>query len=333
MSPPAAEAAPGIGPRYDCVVAGSCVMDVVCRPVALDRAVGRGTLRRVDPIVPIAGGIVSNAGIALARLGLRAAGLSRVGRDAWGRLLLEQLSGQGLDTSRIERVAGAPSGAAVVLVDPGGERSFLASHGPTKALGLADYLDHLDVLGASGFVLLGYYSRMPALEPDLPELLARVRAAGGRTAMDTAGDGGSMEPLAEALPHLDLYVPSEAEARGQTGESDPEAMIRAYRRRGAAGVVGVKLGARGALLCDPQGERVMIDPVPPGGPVVDTTGAGDCFMAGLIAGLVRGLPLDAAGRLGAAAASMSITKLGGWAGVGTLDQAAELAGIALPASA
>ena len=82
-------------------------------------------------------------------------------------------------------------------------------------------------------MLIGYYSLMPNLDPDLPETLAAIRQTGCRTAMDTAGDGGTMRPLDRILPHLDVYVPSHDEATHQTGETDPRKIIDVYRRCGA----------------------------------------------------------------------------------------------------
>ena len=138
-------------------------------------------------------------------------------------------------------------------------------------------------------MLVGYYSLMPNLESDLPEVLAAIRKAGCRTALDTAGDGGTMQPLDRILPQVDVYVPSHNEATHQTGHEDPRKIIEAYRSCGAAGLLGVKLGSKGALLSPAAGQYVSIECVPPPGPVVDTTGAGDSFFAGLLTGLLKGL--------------------------------------------
>ncbi len=174
-------------------------------------------------------------------------------------------------------------------------------------------------------MLLGYYPLLPNLLDDLPEVLAEIRAGGCMTALDAAGDGGELEPLARVLPHLDVYVPSLAESRHQTGEEDPRRMVAAFRDFGAAGLVGVKLGSRGALLSPAAGEFVDVAAVSPPGPIVDTTGAGDCFLAGLLAGLLRGMSPAAAGRLGAAAGACCVTGLGGTAAVRGFDATAELA--------
>jgi hypothetical protein len=89
-------------------------------------------------------------------------------------------------------------------------------------------------------MLLGYYPLLPNLIDDLPEVLAAIRKTGCMTALDAAGDGGEMAPLEPVLPHLDLYVPSLAEAQHQTGEEDPQKIIAAYRERGRRGDAGRK---------------------------------------------------------------------------------------------
>ncbi len=100
--------------------------------------------------------------------------------------------------------------------------------------------------------MLGYFGRMPGLEPELAGVWRRCAGSGVRTVMDAAGEGGDWDTLAGALPHLDVFVPSLREARGHTGLDDPERICNATVRRGRPGVIGVKLGADGALLGDAQ---------------------------------------------------------------------------------
>jgi ribokinase len=176
-------------------------------------------------------------------------------------------------------------------------------------------------------MLLGYYSLLPNLQHELPEVLAAIRETGCKTALDAAGDGGTMEPLAACLPHLDFYVPSFKEARHQTCESDPQRIISAYRGAGAPGLLGVKLGTDGALLSPRAGEYVQVSAVKPPGDVVDTTGAGDCFYGGLLAGILRGLSVADAGKLAAAAGACCVTGLGATTAIRGYEETAKLAGV------
>jgi sugar/nucleoside kinase (ribokinase family) len=161
----------------------------------------------------------------------------------------------------------------------------------------------------------------------LPEVFAAIRETGCLTALDAAGDGGTMDPLARILPHVDFYVPNETEAAHQTGKAEPRAMIGAYRDAGATGWLGIKLGEAGALLSPRPGEFIEIDVVQAPGAVVDTTGAGDCFYGGLLAGVLRGLGPREAGRLGAACGACCVTGLGATSAVRGYEETARLAGV------
>ena len=311
----------------DCVCCGSCVVDIPCRPVPLETPIGGGRLLHTEPLEVVTGGIVNNAGLAMARLGMKTAAFSYVGRDEWARLIRDRQEAAGMDCAGLLEHPTAATSTSVVLIDPSGERSFAHCVGAPKLMDRRLFLDHLDRFARSRMALIGYYSLMPNLENDLPEVLAAIRAQGCQTALDCAGSGGSMQPLDRILPHLDVYVPSINEASHQTGLQDPRAILETYRDCGAAGLIGLKLGAKGALLSPAAGEYIDIPAVPPPGAIVDTTGAGDSFYAGLLTGLLRGMEVALAGRLGAAAGACCITGLGATAGIRDFAATAALAGI------
>ena len=311
----------------DCVVCGSCVVDVLVRPVSLETPIGGGRLIESEPLELTTGGIVSNSGIAMARFGMRVAAFSYVGNDAWADVIRHRYQAEGLnDEGLLTHPTGATSTTAV-LIDPSGERTFVHCVGAPKLLDRTAFLGSLDLFRRSHSMLLGYYPLLPNLIDDLPEVLAAIRAGGCMTALDAAGDGGEMGPLLKVLPHLDLYVPSLAEAHHQTGEDDPRKIIACYRDAGAPGMLGVKLGSRGALLSPQAGEFVEVVATKPPGEVVDTTGAGDCFLGGLMTGLLRGLPPADAGRLASAAGACCVTGLGATTAIRSYEETAKLAGL------
>ena len=102
-------------------------------------------------------------------------------------------------------------------------------------------------------------------------------------------------------------------------------MIKTYREFCPSGFLGVKLGARGALLQTADGDWIDVEPIRPRSPVVDTTGAGDCFYAGLIAALVQGVAPAEAGRIAAAAGACSVTAVGAASAMRTYEQLVEMA--------
>jgi sugar/nucleoside kinase (ribokinase family) len=313
---------------FDAIVCGSCVVDVLVRPVPLETPIGGGQLLRTEPLLLTTGGIVSNTGITLARLGMRAAAFTYVGNDVWADTIRTRYKDEGVDASYLMTHKSAPTSTTAVLIDPSGERSFMHAVGAPKLLNRQVVLSNIDFFARSRVMLLGYYSLLPSLQEDLAEVLAAIRHAGCQTALDAAGDGGTMDPLAACLPHLDYYVPSFKEAAHQTGEKDPQRIIATYRAAGAPGLLGIKLGTDGALLSPVKGEFIEVSAVKPPGDVVDTTGAGDCFFGGLLAGILRGLPIAEAGKLAAATGACCVSGLGATTAICGYEETARLAGIA-----
>lgn len=312
---------------FDCVVVGSCVVDVLTRPVPLDKPIGSGRLIESEPLRLTTGGIVSNAGITMARLGMRVAAFSYVGADEWAEVIRARYAAEGIDTSALPTHPAAATSTTAVLIDSSGERTFVHCVGAPRLLDREAVLSRIELFARSRAMLIGYYPLMTRLQNDLPEVFTAIRETGCWTALDAAGDGGTMDPLVSILPYVDFYVPSHAEAQHQTGLNDPRAIIATYREAGAKGWLGIKLGSQGALLSPRPGEFVEVGAVKPPGEVVDTTGAGDCFYGGLLAGVLRGLSPADAGRLAAAAGACCVTGLGATTAVRGYEETAALAGL------
>ncbi|WP_432799288.1 carbohydrate kinase family protein [Poriferisphaera sp. WC338] len=311
----------------DCVVCGSCVADILCGPVPLDVPLGEGQLHHVNPIQLIGGGITSNSGITLAKLGRSVKVFTYIGNDSFGQMLTDMFERSGVDTSSLLVHPEAPTSTTAVLVSESGERTFLHANGAPKKMDMRHYYKHIETLEQARVFLWGYYGLNPNIESDLPKLLEELRARKTRTVIDSAGDGGSLSPLDKMLPHLDLYVPSLIEAQNQTGLKDPDKIIEKYRSLGAPGILGVKLGEKGALLSSLPNQYLEVAAIKPPGEVIDTTGAGDSFLAGLISGLLENLSLEECGKLAVAAGACAVTTVGGWCGSKDRAAVGELAGI------
>jgi sugar/nucleoside kinase (ribokinase family) len=308
----------------DCIVCGTCVADILVRPVPLSVPVGGGRLFHVDPIEATTGGIVCNTGIAMRRLGMRVAAASLVGADPWGDLVRSRLEAEGICTQPLVTHPTLATSTTAALIDPSGERSFAHHVGAPKAIDLAFIERQAPHFARSRIAIVGYFGLLPGLEPVFGEAVAAIKAAGCRVAVETGGSGGTIEQLIPALPHIDYYVPSLDEAVHQTGLTDPREIIGCYRGHGAAGLVGVKLGTRGAVLSAKPGEFLDSPCIPAPGPVADTTGAGDSFLAGLLAGILRGMTVREAGLLGAATAACCVTGLGATAGLRSFEDTLRL---------
>lgn len=311
---------------HDVLICGTCVADILVKPVGLSGPIGGGRLFHVDPIEVATGGIVCNTGTAMRRLGMNVAASSLVGADPWGTMIRTRLSAAGIDVAAIETHATLATSTTAVLIDPGGERSFAHHVGAPAAIDLAFIRRLAPHFARCRMAVIGYHGLLPGLESDLAAAVQAVKATGCRVAVETGGSGGPLAPLAAALPHVDVYVPSLDEAVHQTGLADPRAIVDHYRACGATGLLGVKLGTRGTLLSPTPGAFMEIPCVPAPGPVADTTGAGDSFLAGLLTGLLRGMEIRPAGMLGAATAACCVTGIGATAGLRSFDDTLALAG-------
>ncbi len=304
-------------PEVDLLVIGDCNPDVLVLGDDVTPEFGQQE-KLVDVISLVIGGSAAITAVAAARLGLRVALAAAIGDDPAGRFMLGQLAQEGVDTSAVAVRRDMPTGMTVALSE-GKDRAILTATGAMATLTARDVPASL-LTAARHVHVSSYFLVERSLGPGLAALLEAARASGARTSLDTNwdpaqrwGDGS----LRAALAATDLLLPNETEALRLSGAATlAEAMAVL-----GPGLV-IKLGARGALWA--QGTRrcrAMPPPVTP----ADATGAGDCFNAGVIAGLLGGLDLAGAVALGCAAGAASTQAPGGTAGCPDLAGAQALA--------
>jgi sugar/nucleoside kinase (ribokinase family) len=305
---------------FDLVVLGDCNPDVLVGGPDVTPAFGQAE-KLVERIALVAGGSASITAIAAARLGLRVALVAAVGADPAGSFMLAELAAAGVDTTAILVRPGTPTAMTVALTR-GADRAILTATGAVTTLTAADVPECLLRLARHVHVS-SYFLVEQSLGPGLPDLLAAARAAGATVSLDTNWDPSGRwadDRLRAVMAQCDLLLPNEAEALHLTGAPDLAAAVDALTAGGARAVV--KLGAAGALCADgPSRYQVRLPPLTP----ADTTGAGDCFNAGLLTGLLTGLDLPRAAALGCAAGAASTQALGGTAAAPDLPAAQSLA--------
>lgn len=275
-----------------------------------------GELALVDTLTLHGGGGAFNVSTRLARWGLAVEVAGKVGTDAFGDFLLGQLDDRAVGRRGVVRDPGAPTSASVVLVDPAGERSFLHLLGANGALRLEE-LDP-EILYAGRCLLFTGALVMPALDgAPAARMLADARRRGIVTALDTVWDPtGAWERVVPALPHVDVFLPSLAEARAITGQHEYEAVAGALHARGVVEVL-LKLGRHGCYASGP-GFAGAIDPVEV--ETVDETGAGDAFVAGFLYGRLAGWSFEQSARFANAAGAVAATAIGAAEGLAGVDE-------------
>ena len=308
----------------DLVVLGDCNPDVLVLGSDVAPAFGQQE-KLVDGISLVIGGSAAITAVAAARLGLRVALAAAVGADPAGAFMRDQLAAEGVDVRFVAVRQDAPTGMTVAL-SRGGDRAILTALGAVASLTAADVPASL-LAGARHVHASSWFLLQDGLGPGLAALFSAARSAGVSTSLDTNWDpsGRWASPhLSAAIAQAGLLLPNEAEAVRLAGTDGLDAAVGVLLAAGPRRVV-VKLGERGAICADGTArQQVSLPPVPP----VDTTGAGDCFNAGLIAGLLDGLSLAEATALGCAVGALSTRAPGGTGSAPDRPAAASLAATA-----
>lgn len=308
--------------RTEVVCVGQIVAD--CVGATIDELPRRGTLEIVRRVELHVGGSASNTAIALAKLGASVELVARAGTDGFGDFAVNFLAKSGVGVGGVVRDAITPTAATIVTVHSDAERSFLHTTG-ANAVFSADDIDWNEIVESRARILhVASPQLLPALEGEgLTEILREAKRIGLMTTMDTAMNpqGRGWLGIESALPFLDWAVPSEEEAAQLTGKPAPEEQARTFRDAGAKNVA-IKLGVRGCYVqafYDTGGFRVPALSVADA-EVVDTLGAGDCWTAGFLFGLVRGWSIPASAYAASATGAACVRAYGATTGVRTMAE-------------
>jgi sugar/nucleoside kinase (ribokinase family) len=287
------------------IVAGNLVEDILVRPV---QRIEYGVTVWVDSIEEHLGGNGSNTSYTLATLGIAVRLRGAVGKDDFGRRVLERLKGAGVNLEEVHQ-SDLPTASTVVLVAPDGSRSFLHAPGVSREV----FAQPGEFQPGPGHFHLANIFSLPNMRWTGAATLERAVKAGWTTSLDTGHDtrGEWMAVLEPCLENIGLLFANEAEALKISGHTDLRAGARSLLGRGVRTVI-VKRGRNGCAVFDGEKEiwaqGFAVEPL-------DTTGAGDCFTGGFLAGLHRGGTLSDAATLGNACGALSASRIGSVSGL------------------
>jgi sugar/nucleoside kinase (ribokinase family) len=273
--------------------------DIVPEFGQVEKLVGEYTLEM--------GGSCSIFACQAARLGLKVAIMGRVGRDAFGELILARMTEAGVDTQFVETDPSLKTGLGIALCKED-DRAILTYPGTITAVQPADVTDKL--LSLARHLHHGSYFLQTPLRPHIPDIFTRARQLGLTISLDTNWDPEDRwDGVAELLPLIDVFLPNETEAQ-RIAKNETGNAMRDLHKLGAPLVV-LKRGSAGADVSD--GRQLISQAVEPvsGG---DSVGAGDSFDAGFLAGWLRGLSLEESLRIGCACGRSVAAQVGGVAG-------------------
>lgn len=259
-----------------------------------------GTGYRVDH-----GGKGSNQAVGCARLGAKVSFIARVGADNFGESAQELYHREGVNAACVRQVPESPTGVGFILVQPDtGENRIVVDPGANNRLTRQAVLENKEALVSAQVVLAQLEIPVEAADA----AMEAGRACGAITILNPAPAHALSR---ETLEKVSVVTPNETEAKAVLGHDPhavipPERLAREIMELGAKQVV-VTLGGRGALIVTESSETHVpaIDV-----PVVDTTGAGDAFNAGLAVALANGSDLESAVRFAVIAGALAATKEG-----------------------
>lgn len=290
---------------FDVSCVGFAVLDILGRPVSRIPEGGRADF--IEQIKMTVAGTAAATAMDCAILGLKTRMVSSVGTDDMGDFMIAKMQGYGMDTAMVSRDPDNQTSSTILPVRPNGERPALHVRGTATTFTLTpdQYADALDApivhLGGTG--LLWAFDGQPSID-----FLKAAKAAGRITTFDLIqANPETVEKVKPLLPYIDYFIPSIEEAEEMAGTKGPVETARYFKERGVKNAI-LTLGGDGVYVDPEHGEPFMlpahdID-------VVDTTGCGDSFTAGIITGLSKGWDIEKCARFASAVAAKVAMGLG-----------------------
>jgi sugar/nucleoside kinase (ribokinase family) len=290
-------------PRFDITIAGELNLDLILYGFPESLPPERELLASdMSLTLGSSSAIVAHN---LAALGSKVGFTSCVGIDDFGKVALDRLGAIGVDVSTVATLANEKTGLTVIL--PREKWRNILTYPGTIAK-LTEQLLNFEFLSSARHFHVSSYFLQTGLQPFIPELLNRLKAAGLTVSLDTNDDPTDQwrNGIEQILPLIDVFLPNEREAMKVTQTSSLEQAIAKLSE--IVPLVVVKLGSSGAMAFRGT-ERVKSPAIKTD--CVDPVGAGDSFDAGFLHAFVRGEELAACLESGNLAGALSVTRPGG----------------------
>ena len=310
--------------RNHVLAIGNALVDVITTapPEFLSqRGIAKGSMRLIPadeaetlyaamgPGREISGGSAANTVAGMAALGAKPAFVGRVADDQLGKVFAHDITAAGVAYATAASTAGAPTGRCLIVVTPDGDRTMNTFLGACQELSEAD-LDAASVAASEILYLEGYLWDPPAPRAAMKKAIAVARANNRKVAFTLSDvfcvEGHRADYQDLLANHVDLMFGNEHEVCALYQTQDLEAAMAELARHAAIAVI--TRSDKGAIVLE-NGNRHIVagEPV---AKVVDSTGAGDMFAGGFMAGLVQGRSLPDCARIGCITAAEVISHYG-----------------------
>ena len=309
--------------RFDILGIGNAMVDVVTRVedtflsrhdmhkgamILVDDKAAEKLYSAMPPGTESSGGSAGNTCAAAAALGARVAYLGKVADDQLGEVFAHDMRAQGVHFPSPRLTGGAPTARCLILVTPDGQRTMNTYLGACVTFGEADVDEEL-VAAAAVTYLEGYLFDPPAAQVAFRRAAAAAHRSGRQVALslsDAFCVGRHREAFRDLVArHVDILFANETEITSLYEKNTFEEAAEAARADVA--LAALTRSEAGSVIL--RGDETVIVAAEPA-KVVDTTGAGDAYAAGFLAGWTAGKPLAVCGRMGSVAAAEVISHYG-----------------------
>lgn len=304
----------------DVYCVGQIAVDVLVKPInGLNFDIDT---RKVNDVCLRTGGDCSNAAIALSKLGNKVGITMRIGKDCFGDFALGEMKKNGIDTTGLKISEEASTSVCVVLINEEGKRTFLYYGGANELLEYEDVI--ITFIEKTKIVHVGGTFLLPSFDGEGAAKLFKITQEKKKiTSMDVSWDvtGKWLKTIKPCLKYLDFFMPSYEEAKKITGRNDPGDMAVFLQDEGVKTVV-IKLGKNGCYVKGSKEESFYL----PAYDVkeIDTTGAGDSFVAGFITGVIKNWDLRKCADFASAVSAYCIQSIGATSGIPGFDDVTKL---------
>ena len=331
---------PAPDPTLDVLTIGNALVDVLAFADDADlvaHGLEKGSMRLCDeveaarvyesmgPAVESSGGSAANTAVGVASFGGRAAFVGKVRDDQFGHVFAHDIRASGVEFEGVPAPEGPPTGQCLVLITPDAQRTMSTCLGIAGLLG-PDDLPEGAVAGAQYLFIEGYLWEEPSAKAAIQQAAAIAHDAGRQVAFTTSDsfcvDRNRAEFREFISTSVDVLFANEAEITSLYENDDFDAVVPLVRRDVA--LAALTRGPKGSVLV--TADRVEEIAAAPVDEVIDTTGAGDLYAAGVLYGLAAGHDLVVAGQLGSLAAAEIISHVASRPEVSLAELAADLLG-------